>query len=199
MFDNSTVSLNNSIVSELLCTCNSKLNLKNVIYKGDCGPFWIWGNSIVYAENSIFLEEDPTDLNPIVYIRDNGLIVLYESYIYTDIYIEDQGIMILLNSETFREPILIDKSHLWYASINSPSTGKSNSSISITGSAFIKDSYGKTNAFYGYQLFYASPPNYNFKAIGDLKKKPIYNDILGYWDTKDLKKRFIPTQINYSR
>ena len=189
MFDNSIVSLSDSVVSELLCTGDSKLNLKNVIYKGDCGPFWIWGDSIVYAENCIFLAEDPTGLNPITFVRDNGLIVLYESYIYTDVFIEDQGTMILLNSETFREPVLIDDSHLWFASISSPSTCDSNSSIPIVGSAFIKDGSGGTDLFYGYQLFYAYPPYYKeFRVIDDFKRKPVYDDILGYWDTGMFKK-----------
>ncbi|RLF39709.1 MAG: hypothetical protein DRN12_06580, partial [Thermoplasmata archaeon] len=190
MFDNSTISISNSIVSELLCTGNSKLKLENVIYKGDSGPFWIWDESIVYAENCIFLAEDPTGLNPTTYVRDKGLLVLYESYIYTDVFIEDQGVIMLLNSETFREPILSDKSTLWFASIDYPSTCNSNASIPTKGSAFIEDGPSKTmSSFYGYQLFYASPENYKeFKPINGLKKKPVYNDILGYWDTSMLKK-----------
>ena len=189
MFDNSIVSLSNSIVSELLCTGNSTLYLENVIYKGDCGPFWVWGTSLVYAKNCIFLAEDPTGLNPVTFVRDTSLLILYESYVYTDIFLEDQGTMILLNSETFREPILADTASLWSASIHSPPTGTSNSSIPITGSAFIKDGPGKVkSSFLGYQLFYASPPGYQeFKPIDDLKKKPVYDDILIYWDTHTLE------------
>jgi hypothetical protein len=138
IFDYAQVNLVNSIFSEILAIYwNTTLYMKNTIYKGDAGPFWVFGESTVYAQECVFFAQDPWGLNPVTYVRDYGTLALYNSYVYTDFTMEGFATVYLLNSETFREPLILEASVLWVAKINSPPTGLSNDSVPISGSAYI--------------------------------------------------------------
>ncbi len=196
IFDYSSVNLVNSIFSEILCIYwNCSLYMKNTIYKGDAGPFWVFGESSVYAENCVFFAQDPWGLNPVVYVRDLATLALYNCYVYTDFTIEGHATVYLLNSETFREPLLLGSSVLWVAKINSPPTGLSNDSVPIRGSAYIDKAPGANTSFGSYRLYYAPPPSYTvFTPIGPERTTPVEDGVLEYWNTS-----FLTPAIYYLR
>ncbi|UCE37935.1 MAG: fibronectin type III domain-containing protein [Thermoplasmata archaeon] len=196
IFDYSSVNLVNSIFSEILCIYwNCSLYMRNTIYKGDAGPFWVFGESTVYAQECVFFAEDPWGLNPVVYVKDYGTLCLYNCYVYPDFTLEDLATVYLLNSETFREPLLLDASVLWVAKINSPPTGLSNDSVPILGSAYIDGAPYATTSFGSYQFSYAGPPSYDvYTTIGPERTEPVKEGVLEYWNTS-----MIPPAIYYLR
>ncbi|UCE74686.1 MAG: fibronectin type III domain-containing protein [Methanomassiliicoccales archaeon] len=188
MFDYSSVNLVNSIFSEILSIYwNCSLYMRNTIYKGDAGPFWVFGESTVFARECVFFAQDPWGLNPVVYVKDLGTLALYNCYVYTDFTMEDYATVYLLNSETFREPMLLDASELWVAKINSPPTGLSNDSVPISGSAYIDTAPASNISFGSYQLSYAGPPDYDvYTPIGPERTEPVKDGILESWNTSTL-------------
>jgi hypothetical protein len=169
--------------------------MRNTIYKGDAGPFWVFGESSVFAQDCVFFAQDPWGLNPVVYVKDLGTLALYNCYVYTDFTIEGYATVYLLNSETFREPLLLDSSVLWVAKINSPAAGLSNDSVPIRGSAYIDKAPGANTSFGSYRLYYASPPSYTvYTSIGPERTTPVEDGVLEYWNTS-----FLTPAIYYLR
>jgi preprotein translocase subunit SecG len=185
IFDYAQVNLVNSIFSEILAIYwNTSLYMRNTIYKGDAGPFWVFGESTVYAQECVFFAQDPWGLNPVTYVRDYGTLALYNSYVYTDFTIEGYGTVYLLNSETFREPLILEASELWVAKINSPATGLSNDSVPIYGSAYIDTGPYSNVSLGSYQLSYASGPSYDvYTPIGPERTQEVRDGVLEYWNT----------------
>jgi hypothetical protein len=188
IFDYAQVNLVNSIFSEILAIYwNTTLYMRNTIYKGDAGPFWVFGESTVYAQECVFFAQDPWGLNPVTYVRDYATLALYNSYVYTDFTIEGFGKVYLLNSESYREPLILEASELWVGKINAPPTGLSNDSVPIYGSAYIDTGPYSNVSLGSYQLSYAAPPSYDvYTPIGPERTQEVREGVLENWNTSML-------------
>jgi hypothetical protein len=183
--DSSSVWLDSSRVSEIVCTKNSNLYMINSIHNGRAGCFWVWDRSFADVINSFIQTE--------TVVRGISRLTMYNSFIEDNILgpsnliVEDSGAVALLNSRTPHEPQLFNSSVLYFASIDSPTVVPGDDSVPIYGSAYIDAGPNCNISFDSYWLYYADSLNPDsLIPVGPEHTNEIRDSLLDYWNTDSL-------------
>ncbi len=180
MQDTAIVTLENSIISEILSMNYNTLYMKSSTHDGKGGPFWIYGNSFIFA--------DQCGISAETFVAEQGIFALSHGYLMSEFCLKDKGKSVLLNSRSFQSPRLLDESALYFASVDSPTVVPISNFVPIYGSAYIDVGPSSPYSFGSYRLWYAPPPTWDsLILIGLEHTEGVRDSLLGYWDTDSLE------------
>lgn len=177
--DTTNITLSSSIFGELCGFTDSYTTIQNAFCDGTGGHIEAAHRSFVAVySSSIFAD---------VITKNRGICVLANCAIPVGrIWVTGASIMILANTSFSEEPIPSDTSIVFVASIDAPSSGYTESSIGIIGSAWIDKGPYQPLDFECYKLSFRKVGDSTLTPFPDAQYEEVRKDTLDYWNTTGL-------------
>jgi hypothetical protein len=178
--DNSTnINLSSSIFGELCGFGGSHTLIQNAFCDGTGGHIEASNNSSVFVlSSSIFAD---------VITKNRGICLLGNCAMPVGrIWVTGASIMLIINTVFPEDPIPSDTSIVFVASITAPSSGHTEDSIGIIGSAWIDKGPYQPLDFGHYRLYFRKVGDPFWTPFSDTKYQEVRRDTLDYWNTTGL-------------
>ena len=148
VFDSSYLHITGCILGEVGTQHKSMCFAENFLMDGSGGYFW--------ATDTSFIVSSISSAMTIVRSERNGIFVFgYGSCNSNPPTAIGNSVMIVVQSSLPQDPIAQEHAVAWYANINGPATGYTNTSVSVIGTAFIDQGpLGSWMDFQAYSLYY---------------------------------------------
>ena len=177
--DTTNITLSGSIFGELCGFSDSYTTIQNAFCDGTGGHIEAAHRSLVavYA-SSIFAD---------VISKDRGICLLANCAMPVGrIWATGASIMVIVNTTFPEEPIPSDTSIVFVASIDAPSSGYTEGSVGITGSAWIDKGPYQPLDFDHYKLYFRKLGEETLIPFAEVKYEEVRGDTLDYWNTSGL-------------
>ena len=177
--DTTNITLSSSIFGELCGFTDSYTTIQSAYCDGSGGHIEAAHRSLVAVySSSIFAD---------VISKDRGICILGNCAMpYGRIWATGASIMVIVNSTFPEEPIPSDTSIVFVTSLDAPSSGYTESSIGIIGSAWIDKGPIQPLDFDHYRLSFRKIGDETLTPFGDTKYQEVRRDTLDYWNTAGL-------------
>jgi hypothetical protein len=177
--DTTNITLSSSIFGELCGFDDSYTTIQNAFCDGTGGHIEAAHRSLVAVySSSIFAD---------VITKDRGICVLGNCAMPVGrIWATGASIMVIVNTSFPEDPIPSDTSIVFVASITAPSSGHTEDSIGIIGSAWIDKGPIQPLDFDHYRLSFRKVGDLAFTPFGNNLYQEIRRDTLDYWNTAGL-------------
>ena len=177
--DTTNITLSNSIFGELCGFTDSYTTIQNAFCDGTGGHIEAAHRSLVAVySSSIFAD---------VITKNRGICVLGNCAMPVGrIWATGASIMVIVNTSFPEDPIPSDTSIVFVASITAPSSGHTEDSIGIIGSAWIDKGPYQPLDFDHYRLYFRELGDSLLTPFGDAKYQEARRDTLDYWNTSGL-------------
>jgi hypothetical protein len=177
VFDSSYLHITGCILGEVGTQYKSMCLAENFLMDGSGGYFWATDTSVIVSSLSSAMS--------IIRSEKNGIFVFgYGTCNSNPPTAIGQSVMIVVQSSMPQDPIAEEHGVVWYANLNGPASGFTNTVVPIIGTAFIDQGpLGSWMDFQAYSLYY--------KIVGDTIWTPIVIDsafeirhgLLASWNT----------------
>lgn len=177
--DTTNITLSSSIFGELCGFTDSYTTIQNAFCDGTGGHIEAANRSLVAVySSSIFAD---------VISRDRGICVLGNCAMPVGrIWATGASIMVIANTTFPEDPIPSDTSIVFVASITAPSSGHTEDSIGIIGSAWIDKGPIQPLDFDHYRLYFRRAGESPLTPFADTKYQEVRGNTLDYWNTAGL-------------
>lgn len=177
--DTTNITLSSSIFGELCGFTDSYTTIQNAFCDGTGGHIEAAYRSLVAVySSSIFAD---------VISKDRGICVLGNCAMPVGrIWVTGASIMVIVNTSFPEDPIPSDTSIVFVASITAPSSGYTEDSIGIVGSAWVDKGPIQPLDFDNYKLSFRKVGDVTLTPFGDTKYQEVRRDTLDYWNTSGL-------------
>jgi len=177
--DTTNITLSSSIFGELCGFTDSYTTIQNAFCDGTGGHIEAAHRSFVAVySSSIFAD---------VITKDRGVCVLANCAMPVGrIWVTGASIMVIVNTSFPEEPIPSDTSIVFVASLDSPSSGYTEDSIGIIGSAWIDKGPYQPLDFDHYKLYFRKLGDSTLIPFPGTKYEEAKEETLDYWNTAGL-------------
>lgn len=177
--DSTNITLSSSIFGELCGFTDSYTTIQNAFCDGTGGHIEAAHRSFVAVfSSSIFAD---------VISKDRGICLLANCAMPVGrIWATGASIMVIVNTTFPEDPIPSDTSIVFVASITAPSSGYTEDSIGIVGSAWIDKGPHQPLDFDHYTLSFRKVGDSTLTPFPDTKYEEVRRDTLNYWNTNGL-------------
>ena len=177
--DTTNITLSSSIFGELCGFTDSYTTIQNAFCDGTGGHIEAAHRSLVAVySSSIFAD---------VITKNRGICVLGNCAMPVGrIWATGASIMVLANTSFPEDPIPSDTSIVFVASITAPSSGYTEDSIGIVGSAWIDKGPIQPLDFDHYRLSFRKVGEVPLTPFAEVKYQEVRRDTLDYWNTAGL-------------
>ncbi len=177
--DSTTVNLSSSIFGELCGFTDSYTTIQNAFCDGSGGHIEAAHRSFVAVfSSSIFAD---------VITKNRGICLLANCAMPVGrIWATGASIMVIVNTSFPEDPIPSDTSIVFVSSITAPSSGYTEDSIGIIGSAWIDKGLYQLLDFDYYKLSFRKVGDSTLTPFSDVKHQEVRRDTLDYWNTTGL-------------
>jgi hypothetical protein len=177
--DSVNINLSSSIFGELCGFGDSYTIIQNAFCDGSGGHIEAAYRSLVgVISSSVFAD---------VITKNRGTCFLGNCAMPVGrIWATGASIMLFINTPFPEDPIPSDTSIVFVASLTAPSSGYTEDSIGIVGSAWIDKGPYQPLDFGQYQLYFRKLGDLTFTPISDVKLQEVKQDTLDYWNTAGL-------------
>jgi len=174
--DTTNITLSGSIFGELCGFTDSYTTIQNAFCDGTGGHIEAAGNAFVNVfSSSIFAD---------VISKNRGICLLANCAMpYGRIWATGASIMVIVNTSFPEDPIPSDTAIVFVASITAPSSGYTENSIGIVGSAWIDKGPYQPLDFDHYKLYFRKLGDSLLTPFGDTLYQEVRRDTLDYWNT----------------
>jgi hypothetical protein len=177
--DATNINLSSSIFGELCGFTDSYTTIQNAFCDGTGGHIEAAHRSIVAVYSSSIFSD--------VITKNRGVCLLANCAMpYGRIWATGASIMVIVNTSFPEDPIPSDTSIVFVASITAPSSGHTEDSIGIIGSAWVDKGPYQPLDFDHYRLSFRKVGDLAFTPFGNTLYQEIRRDTLDYWNTAGL-------------
>jgi hypothetical protein len=177
--DTTNITLSSSIFGELCGFTDSYATIQNAFCDGTGGHIEASSRSLVAVySSSIFAD---------VITKNGGICVLGNCAMPVGrIWATGSSIMVIVNTSFPEDPIPSDTSIVFVASITAPSSGYTEDSVEIIGSAWIDKGPYQPLDFDYYRLSFRKVGDITLTPFGTTKYEEVRRNTLDYWNTAGL-------------
>ena len=177
VFDTSYLHITGCILGEVGTQFKSMCFAENFLMDGSGGYFW--------ATDTSFIVSSLSSAMSIVRSERNGIFVFgYGACNTNPPTALGNSVMIVVQSSVPQDPVAEESAVAWYANINGPAVGSTNTTVAVNGTAFIDQGpQASWMDFQAYSLYYQAPGDTVWHPIVIDSTVEIRHNSLASWNT----------------